>query len=133
MGKSAGKARGKANGEAWQGKPRIRGRGNGHARGRLGKVPRAKRSELGRHFGSVVRAELLRQGYCQRGLAQLAGISDGSMSALLKGRHSLRLDTAERVADALGYEVEALLARARRRMESGPMAGAGSNGSIWNP
>ena len=116
-----GKARGKANGEVWQRRKRpLKGRGNERARGRLGKVPPDGNSKLGKYFGIIVREEMEWQGYRQCVLAKVAGISESELSLLLSARHAILMRTAECVADALGYEVEELLARARARMEGRP-------------
>ncbi len=114
-----GKARGKANGEVWKGRRGpLKGRGNGRARGRLGKVPPDGNSELGKFFGIIVREEMEWQGYFQCGLAKVAGVSKSEMSLLLNAKHNILLRVAECVADALGYELEVLLQRARKRMEA---------------
>jgi plasmid maintenance system antidote protein VapI len=87
-------------------------------RGRLGKVPFYDRSELGKYFGIVVRKEMKSQGYKQWELAPVANVSPGALSSLLKGKHSVVMLTAERVADALGFELDVLKKRARRLMRA---------------
>jgi transcriptional regulator with XRE-family HTH domain len=87
-------------------------------RGRLGEVPFNDRSELGKYFGIVVREEMKSQGYKQWELALVANVSPGALSSLLNAKHSVLMHIAERVADALGFKVEVLKARARRLMEA---------------
>ena len=86
-------------------------------RGRLGKVPRKGQSELGKYFGIVVREEMKWQGYKQYELAEAAEVSKSALSLLLHARHRVLMDTAEHVADALGFELEELLARAHMLIE----------------
>jgi transcriptional regulator with XRE-family HTH domain len=87
-------------------------------RGRLGKVPFNDRSELGKYFGIVVRAEMKSQGYKQWELALVANVSPSALSSLLNANHSVLMLNAERVADALGFELDVLTARARRLMKT---------------
>ena len=123
---AGGRARGRAAGEFFKprGPRKVDPAALARRHGRLGKVPRNGRSELGKHFGIVVRAEMERQGYSQRELAKVAGISESEMSLLLNAKHKVWMDTAERVADALGFELEVLLARARALMEAAQLRGA---------
>jgi transcriptional regulator with XRE-family HTH domain len=94
-------------------------------RGRLGKVPRDGCSELGKYFGIVVREEMKWQDYNQRELAKVAGVSESEMSLLLNAKHSVLMHTAECVADALGFELEVLITRARALMEAAQGEAAG--------
>jgi len=89
-------------------------------RGRLGKVPPDRNSELGKYFGIIVREEMKSQGYRQWELAEVADVSESEMSVLLNARNRVLMETAELVANALGFELDVLLKRARVRMKAAP-------------
>ena len=82
-------------------------------------MPHGLPSKLGECFALVVREEMEWQGYNQVELARAARIAPSELSMLLNARHRVLMDTEERVADALGYRVEVLLACARERMGQG--------------
>lgn len=117
---AGGRARGRAAGEfsKKRGPRKVDPAALARRRGRLGNVPRDGRSELGEYFGIIVREEMESQGYTQCALADVANVSESEMSVLLNAKHSVRMDTAERVTDALGFELDVLLTRAKVRRKA---------------
>jgi transcriptional regulator with XRE-family HTH domain len=66
-------------------------------------------ASLAERFGRAVRAERIRQGLSQEGLAELAGVDRTYISGLERGRRNPALSTVERIAEALRAESWQLL------------------------
>ena len=91
----------------------------------LGKVPRDLHCELCKFVVAVFTEERIRQGLSQTQLAAEAQVARSQVTAIEAGQHQgPRLDWLERVADALGYELDVLEKRARIRMRKAQAAAA---------
>lgn len=66
-------------------------------------------ASLAERFGRAVRAERIRQGLSQEGLAELAGVDRTYICGLERGRRNPALSTVERIAKALSAEPGQLL------------------------
>ena len=66
-------------------------------------------ASLAERFGRAVRAERIRQGLSQEGLAELAGVDRTYISGLERGRRNPALSTVEQIAKALSTEPGQLL------------------------
>lgn len=63
---------------------------------------------LRRQVGDAIRALRVARGLTQDDLADAAATTQRRISMIESGRHGLRVDTLERIADALGAEVALL-------------------------
>jgi transcriptional regulator with XRE-family HTH domain len=62
------------------------------------------------HFGRNVRIMRMKKGWQTQFLADFAGVAAPTVSSVENGRHNPGLDTAVRLATALGTDVSTLLA-----------------------
>lgn len=72
-----------------------------------------KRSELSWQIGKILKAYRIHSGKTQAQLAQEAGVSQGAISHVEKGRRC-QIDTVERIARALGYPLSQIIQRAEQ-------------------
>ncbi len=80
--------------------------------------PRLKRSEtppVCRGVGPLLRHERKRRCWSQEDLAEKSGLSQAAISYLERSVNTPRMETMERLAEALCWEVERLIKAARRR------------------
>lgn len=60
------------------------------------------------------RAELARSGLTIKGLAELAGVYRGTVSAILRGAEAHRAETVDKLADALGVAAQDIIRKEGR-------------------
>ena len=73
---------------------------------------KSDQSGILKDLGAAIRAARLEQGLSQEALADAAGIDRSHMGKIERGERNVTLLNVERIADALGLTVSALILRA---------------------
>ena len=71
------------------------------------------------NFARIVREERKRRDVSMTRLAEMAGLSQGTISLIEHEHRSPSLDTMLRIADSLGLDLSSMIARAERQARHG--------------
>jgi transcriptional regulator with XRE-family HTH domain len=79
------------------------------------------RPKLSAAFGAVVRQHRTKRNLSQERLAEVADLHRNYVGMLERGECVATLDVADRIAQALGLNLEDLIGETRRRLEAGTL------------